>query len=264
MLVLASLVASQCELSAQNTRSQFHWPRGKRVAVSLSFDDARTSQIDVGVPLFDRYGAKITFYVNPRSLNKRLDGWKKAAAKGYEIGNHSTSHPCTGNFVWSRDHALETYTLAMMENEMDTANTDTERLLGVKPTTFAYPCGEKFIGRGAETKSYVPLVARRFRVGRGFRDEAANDPTFCDMAQVLGVDCDGMSFEQMKKAVLDAAKEGGWLVLAGHEIGPAGYQTTEAAVLEQFLQYANDPANNIWLDTVAAVSGYILGQRGGK
>jgi peptidoglycan-N-acetylglucosamine deacetylase len=263
-VVCVCLILLPGELTAQNTAPGFHWPEGKRVAVSLSFDDARASQVDVGLSLFDTNGVKVTFYVNPRSLEKRLDGWKKAAAKGHEIGNHSSSHPCTGNFLWSRDHALENYTLAMMEQEMDGANADTERLLGVKPTTFAYPCGEKFIGRGAATVSYVPLVAKRFRAGRGFRDEAANDPVFCDFAQVLGVDSDGMSLEEMKKAVLTAAKSGGWLVLAGHEIGKAGNQTTEAAVLEPFLKYANDPANGIWLDTVDTIARYIQTQRGSK
>jgi peptidoglycan/xylan/chitin deacetylase (PgdA/CDA1 family) len=263
-VVCVFLIQSTGELPAQNTSPAFHWPAGKRVAVSLSFDDARASQVDVGVPLFEAHGVKVTFYVNPRSLEKRLDGWKKAAANGHEIGNHSSSHPCTGNFTWSRDHALENYTLAMMEQEMDGANADTERLLGVKPTTFAYPCGEKFVGRGAATLSYIPLVAKRFRAGRGFRDEAANDPAFCDFAQLLGVDSDGMSLEEMKKAVLTAAKTGGWLVLAGHEIGKAGNQTTEAAVLDPFLKYASDPANGIWLDTVDTVARYIQTQRGGK
>jgi peptidoglycan/xylan/chitin deacetylase (PgdA/CDA1 family) len=263
-MVFACLLASPGELTAQNAPTGFHWPANKQVAVSLSFDDARASQMDTGIPLFDRYSAKVTFYVNPKNLEKRLDAWKKAAAKGYEIGNHSSTHPCTGNFSWSRTNALENYTPAMLEKELDGANTDTMRMLGVKPTTFAYPCGEKFIGRGTDTKSYVPLVAKRFRAGRGFRDEAANDPVFCDFAQVLGVDSDGMSFEDMKKAVVAAAKEGGWLVLAGHEIGDAGYQTTEAAVLEQFLKYAKDPANGIWLDTVDAIAKYIQTQRAAK
>jgi len=155
----AFLVGAQCEVRAQKSDAVFHWPEGKRVAVSLSFDDARASQIDVGLPLFEKYGVKVTFYVNPKNTQKRLDGWKSAAAKGHEIGNHSASHPCTGNFPWSRSNALENYTVAMMENELDSANRDTESLLGVKPTTFAYPCGEKFIGRGTETRSYVPLVA---------------------------------------------------------------------------------------------------------
>jgi peptidoglycan/xylan/chitin deacetylase (PgdA/CDA1 family) len=262
-LVLCLLVPL-CGLAAENARSGFHWPQGKRVAVSLSFDDARASQVDVGVPLFDRNGAKVTFYVNPNNMKNRLDAWKSAAAKGYEIGNHTASHPCTGNFTWSRNNALENYTLPMMESELDSANRETERLLGVKPTTFAYPCGEKFVGRGAETKSYIPLVARRFRAGRGFRDEAANDPNVCDFAQLLGVESDGMSFEAMKKAVLTAAQDGGWLVFAGHDIGNPGNQTTESTVLEQFLKYAKDPASGIWLDTVDNIAKYIQAHRGGK
>jgi peptidoglycan/xylan/chitin deacetylase (PgdA/CDA1 family) len=262
MAVLAWLLVPACELAAQDSRPRFAWPGGKRVAVSLSFDDARASQVDTGVPLFEKYGAKVTFYVNPPNLEKRLAGWKNAAAKGYEIGNHSVSHPCTGNFGWSRKNAVENYTVGMMGEEMDGANADIERLLGVKATTFAYPCGEKFIGRGAQTVSYVPLVAKRFRAGRGFRDEAANDPIFCDLAQVLGVDSDGMSFEEMRKAVGTAAQDGGWLVFAGHEIGSAGYQTTEAAALEQFLKYAKDPAAGIWLDRVEAIARYIQANRG--
>ena len=39
----------------------FRWPKGKRAAVSLSFDDARTSQLDVGIPLLDRHKVPATF-----------------------------------------------------------------------------------------------------------------------------------------------------------------------------------------------------------
>jgi len=234
------------------------------VAVSLSFDDARLSQMDVGLPLFDRYGAKVTFFVNPPNMQKRLEAWKTAVAHGHEIGNHTTSHPCSGNFVWSRDNALENYTPAMIEQQMDGANASILRLVGVKAVTFAYPCGQKFIGRGVAAQSYVPLVARRFLVGRGFRDEAANDPLFCDLSQVFGVESDGMSFDQMKAAVAAAAHEGHWLVFAGHEIGTRGNQTTLVSSLEPFLKYAQDPANGVWLDKVEKVATYIRAQRGDK
>ena len=264
LLVLPALLGSPGRLTAQEAVAGFPWPAGKRVAVSFSFDDARASQIDVGVPLFDKYGAKVTFYVNPPNMEQRLEGWKKAAAEGYEIGNHSRSHPCSGNFTWSRKNDVEDYTLARMAEEMDTANTETERMLGVKPATFAYPCGQKFVGRGVDTKSYVPLVARKFLAGRGFRDEAANSPAFCDLAQLLGVSSDGMSFEDMRKAVLAAKEDGAWLVFAGHEIGSPAYQTTETAALEQFLKYAMDPANGVWLDTVDSIAKYIQTRRANK
>lgn len=255
-------LAPQTDSSRAPADHPFQWPNGKRVAVSLSFDDARDSQMDVGLPLFDRYHAKVTFYVNPPNMKNRLDAWKQAAAKGYEIGNHTMSHPCTGNFDWVGKNDLEDYTMAKMEHEIDEANAETLRLLGVKPTTFAYPCGQKFVGRGTGTQSYVPLVARKFRVGRGFRDEAANRPLFCDFAQVLSPQSDEMTFAEMKKWVLGAAENGGWLIFTGHEIGKPGYQITAASALEEFLQYAGDPANGVWLDTVDAIARYIQKQRG--
>jgi len=153
---------------------------------------------------------------------------------------------------------------AMIEQQMDGANAEILRQVGVKAVTFAYPCGQKFIGRGEAAQSYVPLVARRFLVGRGFRDEAANDPLFCDLSQVYGVESDGMSFDQMKAAVVAASQQGSWLVFAGHEIGVSGPQTTLVSSLEQFLKYAQDPANGVWLGTVEKVATYIRAQRGDK
>src|SRR5215831_13962008 len=97
---LLLLVAAGCACaSAQNA---FQWPDGKRVAVSLSFDDARESQVTAGAALFKRAGAKATFYVQPPNVQKRLDGWKAIAAAGHEIGSHTSSHPYSVNIAWSR------------------------------------------------------------------------------------------------------------------------------------------------------------------
>ena len=79
------------------------WPSGKKMALSLTFDDARFSQIDTGIPLLDKYGVKATFYISPGSMLQRADGWKSAVMNGHEIGNHSLYHPCSGNFTWSRN-----------------------------------------------------------------------------------------------------------------------------------------------------------------
>lgn len=260
-LPVISLLLAGAAWAPVSAQTNFQWPAGKRVAVSLSFDDARESQALNGFDLFARHGARATFYVNPRSMEKHIEKWKQAAAQGQEIGSHSDTHPCSGNFPFARKNPLEELTLAKLEADLNTADRDLQRLLGLKATTFAYPCGSKFIGRGVNTQSYVPVIARRFRAGRGFRDEAANDPAYVDLAQTLGVDSDGMTFEQMKAAVVKAAQQGGWLVFAGHNIGTPGNQTTEIAVLEEFLRYAKDPANGIWLDTVDAIATYIQKHR---
>lgn len=243
-------------------RKPFQWPAGKRVAISLSFDDARLSQPDVGLALLEKCGVKATFFVEPRNMEPRLEGWKKIVAAGHEIGNHSQSHPCTGNYAFSLSNALEDYTLERMAKDLDSGSADIERLLGVKPKTFAYPCGLKFVGRGRDVRSYVPLVAERYLVGRGYMDEAANDPAFSDLAQAMGTPFDDSDFAAMKKHVDQASKDARWVIFVGHEIGKKGFQITDTAALESLAKYAKDPANGVWIDTVENVGRYVLQQRG--
>jgi len=244
-----------------NPAKRFRWPNGRHAAVSLSFDDARVSQIDTGLALLKRQLVKVTFFVQAEQVRKRLDGWKKAVADGHEIGNHSNTHPCTANYSFSRLNALEDYTLEMMAAQLDAANAEVQDLLGVKPRTFAYPCGQKFVGRGRDVRSYVPLVAERFLVGRGYLDESANDPQVCDLAQAMGTSFDDMEFEQMRNQVEQAANEGRWVIFVGHEIGKRGYQMTDTAALEALCEYLKDPAHGIWLGTVAEIAEYIRQQR---
>jgi peptidoglycan-N-acetylglucosamine deacetylase len=237
------------------------WPGGARMALSLSFDDGRASQVTEGLAVFARHGAKVTLFVVPSAIEPRLDGWKRAVAAGHEIGNHSLTHSCSGNFPFSRQKALEEHSLARMRAELVEANRRIATLLGVTPRTFAYPCGQTFVGRGRHTQSYVPIVAELFLVGRGWLDEAANDPAFVDLAQTLGVEMDGRDFAQIRPLLDDARTRGAWLVLAGHEIGAAGNQTTRVAMLDELLAYAKDSANGIWLGTVAEPADWIESRR---
>jgi peptidoglycan-N-acetylglucosamine deacetylase len=239
------------------TPAAFRWPTGKRAAISLSFDDARTSQIDEGLALLKRMGVKVTFFVTPEGVEKRLEGWKQAVLDGHEIANHSMTHPCSGNYAFSSGNALETYTLESMAQQLDDATARIEKLLGVKPTTFAYPCGQKFVGRDRNVKSYVPLVAERFLVGRGYMDESSNNPALTDLAQAMGTAFDDMDLSQIKTIVDAAAAEGRWVIFAGHEIGNKAYQTTDLRALEQLCAYLKDPANGIWPGTVAEVGAYV-------
>lgn len=261
LFVLSFFLSAQM-LLAQQAETTFAWPEGKQIAISLSFDDARASQVDAGTALLDEYGVKGTFYVVPNSVKQRLEGWKKAVASGHEIGNHSFNHPCTGNFPWSRQKAIENYTLKQMRNELILANKDIKELLGVESEVFAYPCGQTYIGRGENTKSYVPVVSKLFLSGRGWLDEGPNAPQFCDLAQLTGMEMDGKDFEQILPLIENAKKSGAWLVLAGHEMGTSGNQTTRLSMLKKLIEYAQNPANGIWIAPVGTVAKYIKGKKG--
>jgi len=259
--ILVIVLLCKCEF-AQASSILFKWPEGKKMGLSLTFNDARLSQIDKGIPLLDKYGVKGTFYVSPDLMAQRMSGWKKAFKNGHDIGNHSMVHPCTGNFDWARERALENYTLPDMKKELVSANKLIKDSLGVNAVSFAYPCGQKFVGKGLDTKSYVPVVASLFVTGRGWRDEGANDPLFCDLSQLNGMELDGKSFEDIKKLIDVAKSKGQWLVLAGHETDNNGTQTTLLSTLEAICRYATDPANEIWIDHVQNIASYIKEQRG--
>jgi len=231
------------------------------MAISLSFDDGRLSQVDTGLALLRKHGVRATFFLQSNQIEKRLDGWRRAVADGHEIGNHSMNHPCTGNYEFSRQKALENYTFQAMEKELTGANEEIGRLLSVKPGTFAYPCGQKFVGRGRDTKSYVPLVAEHFLVGRGYLDEAANDPAFTDLAQAMGTPFDDMDFAHMKALIEQATPQGRWIIFVGHEIGERGFQTTDTKALESLCDFAKDPTHGIWLGTVGEIGAYLQAHR---
>lgn len=233
------------------------FPEGKRAAVSLTFDDARLSQADLGLDLLGRCGVRATFYVSPQNVEPRLNAWRAAVVAGHEIGNHTMTHPCTGNSPWSRHKAIEEMTLEQMEREFADADAAIEQLLGVKTTTFAYPCGQTFVGRGRSLESYIPLVAKHFIAGRLFRTEVINDPEFCDLANLCANDSDGKSFEEMKGWVDTAIEQGRWLVIAGHEINESGRQTTIAPALDALCRYCNE-REDVWIDTVANVATRLI------
>ena len=246
----------------ERTRTTFHWPDGKKMAISLTFDDARLSQIDKGLSILDSYGVKATFYLSPENMMQRVDGWKEAVSNGHDMGNHSIEHPCTVNFYWSRQTALEDYTLKKMSIELDSASRLIRDLLGVTPTSFGYPCGQTYVGRGDQTQSYVPLVSAMFETGRTWLDEGPNNPVYCDFAQLTGMELDGKSFEDILK-LIDAARESGsWLVLAGHEMDNGGAQTSLLSTIDSLCSYASDPENGIWIDHVTHVGRYVSKQRG--
>jgi hypothetical protein len=250
----------------------FRWPDGKRAAISLSFDDARLSQVDVGVDLLDQCGVKATFCVLPRGVKQRLEGWKRAVAGGHEIGSHTMNHPCTGNYGFSTRNVLENYTLEMMAREIDDGNAEIQRLLGVTPRTFSYPCSDMFVGRGRQTESYVHLVAERFIVGLGASEDwtmnkyipVLNNPALCDLAFVHVTsfgEMRTMDFAHLVEQVSKAVEGGRWLVFRGHEFGDQGRHVANTSVVQVFCQYITEPSRGIWVDTVGQVGKYIQEER---
>jgi len=211
------------------------------------------------VPVLDHYGIAATFYVLAQEVRHRLDAWQHVAASGHEIGNHTATHPCSANHnvgAAAQRFALEEFSLTRIAADIDRASDDIESLFGVRPVTFAYPCGHSFVGRGLSKASFVPIVARRFVAGRGYRSEDANDPTVCDLAELDAYQIDGLAPTELMTLV-DNAEPDRWVVLVGHHIGQAGEFTVDAGALETLSRHVAAD-KNIWVAPVRDVARYIL------
>jgi peptidoglycan/xylan/chitin deacetylase (PgdA/CDA1 family) len=220
--------------------------------------NARESQLDQGLPVLAETGTKVTFYLTASNLGARAADWKKAAVAGHELGNHSNVHPCSGNFAWSRERALEDFSLERMRQELNDATRAIEAATGVRPVTFAYPCGQTYVGRGRGVASYVPLVSELFVSGRLWLSEAPNDPAFVDLAQLFGHPMDDVDFGALEPIVRDTIDRGQWLVLAGHDIGQQpGKQVTRVETLRALTRYLQARHQTVWVDTVGHVASYV-------
>jgi len=270
LLVLAIASYASAQQPNKRPRSQRHldpsgfpWPNDAKMALSLTFDDGRSSQVTEGVPVLDSFGVKVTFYAQPENLLQELELWKQAAASGHEFGNHTIGHPCTGNFAWVRydDVVLESYDIDRMRAEVLQANDEIEELLGVRPVSFAYPCGQTYVGRGITTKSYVPLIAELFQTGRRWLDETSNAPDHFDPAQVMAMRMDGEDFNTIRRLIERAKRSETWLVLAGHSIGDSTRWGTDLGMLRELLAYVQEPDNGVWIAPVSEVASFIANEQ---
>src|ERR1700761_4573904 len=145
LLALAVFAALPCH--AQDTTPWNH----KSCAVVLTYDDAIDVDIDNVLPALDSLDFKGTFYIIGSSsvVANRMAAWRKAAAEGHELGNHSLFHPCDGSQpgrTWvSADNDLSKYSVKRAVAEIRQTNVLLNAIDGKTRRTFAYPCGDMTI-----------------------------------------------------------------------------------------------------------------------
>src|SRR5258708_2727970 len=145
---------------------KFVWPPGRSAAVSLTYDDALRSQLDIAVPALARHHLLGTFFLT-EGARSAADEWKAAGVRGHELAAHTMLHPCDGAQSWvKKGNALQDYDAARMDAELR-ESIALLQALGAKggPFTFAYPCGATWIG--ASNESYTPIVKKYFSAARG-------------------------------------------------------------------------------------------------
>lgn len=238
----------------------FGWPSGEVAAVSLTFDDGMRSQLDAALPILGEWGMTATFYVNPRDdYAQALEEWRPAVLDGHEVGNHTVNHPCSKNFAFISENgrkALEEMSWEEMDGEIAEAG---HRLRTLFPeqgeVSFAYPCYQPFIGRGAGRRSYVPLVLKHCVAGRG-RGERANDPQYCDLGYLWSWPAERLEGSHLVGLVEQAIAERRWAIFTFHGVHE-GHLPVGDGDLAQLCEHLARNRERVWSAPVATIGRWV-------
>ena len=234
-------------------------------AVSLTFDDGRSTQLEHAIPILDQLDLRGTFYLNPDGddWRERLAPWWDVAQRGHEIGNHTTTHPAPRNLADVSQTSYDDMTIDEMAHEISEAQ---ERLKEIAPDqqdwTFCYPCYTTDIGHGLGRQSYIPLIEKHFVAGRGGSEYGfGNIPEKIDLACAGGFACERMSAFEMIGLVEElAVGQHHWVMLIFHDISGDRLTTSEYD-FRLLCEYIARRKDALWCDTVAAVARRIRDQR---
>jgi peptidoglycan-N-acetylglucosamine deacetylase len=237
------------------------WPDGCMGAVSLTFDDGISSQLDRAIPVMREFGLRGTFYIPPRGDNWRevLQPWRAVYDAGHEIGNHSLSHTCARGFSDDPNaHGLERMTLEGIEADVLEAERRLQELFPMERRSFCYPCYQSHVGEGLTRQSYVPIIAKHFVAGRAF-GEVPNPPATCDLHHVWSWPVRGNHGAELVGLAEQAATMGRWGILTFHGISQGHLPVADPDFRELCKHLGR--ARHIWVAPAAEVAEAIWAWR---
>lgn len=228
--------------------------KGKKCAVSLTYDDALNVDLDNAIPILDSLKLKGSFYLSGYfpGFKSRINDWKKAAAKGHELGNHTLFHPCDANGrAWVKpDYDLSKYTVQRMTDEMRMTNILLQTLDGKTKRTFAYPCGDTKIGDSAylDKKDFVSARTTQ-RIMQKIGD--------IDLYNVGCYTINGETGDQLIAMVKQAMETNTLLVFLFHGVGGEHSLNVSLQAHRQLLIYLKQHEKEIWIAPFMDISEYI-------
>jgi len=245
-----------CIIITVNAQSTNSW-NGKKCAVVLTYDDGLNVDLTNAIPALDSVGLKGTFYISDyfNGLNAQIPGWKKAAAKGHELANHTLWHACEGGRAgreFVKDYDLRFYTVKRMTDEIRGMNNILKAMDGKNKRTFAYPCGDEKIHDSA----YIDPVKNEFIAARGVRSEMQTIDNV-DLYDVCCYMINGQTGEQLIDMVKQAKQKNALLVFLFHGVGGEHSLNISLDGHSKLLHYLKQNQKDIWIAPMIDVAEYI-------
>lgn len=253
-MILLLAVLTSLSAHAQDKTPWNH----KSCAVVLTYDDAIDVDIDNVLPALDSLSLKGTFYLIGSSpvVAHRMADWRKAAAEGHELGNHSMFHPCDGSLpgrTWvSADNDLSKYSVSRAVAEIRQTNVLLTAIDGRTRRTFAYPCGDRTI----HDTLFYPLLQKDFVAARGVTGKLDT----LGKVNLDNVDCfamNGQTAAQMIALVRRAMETHTLLVFLFHGVGGGHNINVGLREHSELLHFIKDHEKDIWVAPMVDVAEYI-------
>jgi peptidoglycan/xylan/chitin deacetylase (PgdA/CDA1 family) len=239
------LCAAFAATGASHRQSAVKWPGGRQAAIVLSYDDALRSQLDVAIPQLDAAGFKGTFFLSGTFQQEDVERWRKAAASGHELGNHTVVHPCAhGTFDMPDQYNNERYSVRTMLNEIRIMNTLLHAIDGAADRTFATPCGQTIVGG----EDYIAAL-RESGLVKYVRDAGGNAERGPDRFTAPGTFFPETVTGADLIAFVEAARQRGGLGVMGfHGVG-GDYLKVSSEAHQQLVTYLHDHGDTFWVTT---------------
>ncbi len=241
-------------------QSPIQWPKNRRAAVSLTYDDGIPNHPQVVAPLLEQYGLRGTFYIPIKDdvLQNPLP-WRAMAERGHELGNHTVFHPCwsAGNKYkdWLPDqYSLVHYTPERWLDEIQTANQGLELIDNQTERTFGNTCFDNFIGPEDDPLCLEPLIAQAFLAARGEQTGRPVDLANLNFNNLGTIWADRRSFGDFAGELQEITDNSGWVIYTFHGVGEAAHtHHINAAEHLRLLEFLHDNANRYWTAPVIEV-----------
>ena len=254
---LITVILSTLGIFHTNAQTIKPW-NGKQCAVVLTYDDALNVHLDNVITCLDTFGIKGTFYITgeAKSIALRMADWRKAAANGHELGNHSLTHPCDGQKEgrsWvSKEKDLSLYSVERAVNEIKVTNTLLYAIDGKTERTFAYPCGDAMI----DSVNYYKKIENEFVGARGVQS---------GMQQIIEINLDdikcysinGQAGDYMIDLVKQAQQSRTLLVFLFHGVGGEHNLNVSLEAHRELVRYLKQNEKEIWNAPLVEVAKYI-------
>jgi len=232
---------------AQNV---FTWPDGRKMAISLSYDDALDSQLDNAIPALNRHGLVASFYLTLSSptMRHRLTEWRTAALQGHELGNHTIYHPCSAALPdreWVPSYYnIDDYVIDEIVDEVTVANSFLHAIDGQSERTLTPPCGDTLVSG----EDYLPAVREQFVAIKGFESE---DKAFANLWGPIGAS----GSELIDRINAEAANGTKLFNIIFHGIG-GDYLTVSSEAHDQLLRFLVENSEIYWVDSYINIMNY--------